>query len=54
MLHQSDEALLSDESFINYCLERNETDIIRWTKIIQDNPGEAVRMDELLDQCCRL
>ena len=47
MLHQSDEALLSDESFINYCLERNEADINRWTKILQDNPGEAVRMDEL-------
>lgn len=47
MLHQTDEALLADESFINYCLGRNDADITMWTKIIQDNPAETARIDEL-------
>lgn len=47
MLHQSDEAILSDESFINYCLGRNEADIKRWARIIRANPGEAAHLDEL-------
>lgn len=47
MLHQSDEAILSDESFINYCLGRNEADINRWARIIRANPGEEAHLDEL-------
>ncbi len=47
MLHQNDEELLADESFINYCLKRNEADMHRWMKIVRDNPGDAAHIEEL-------
>jgi ferric-dicitrate binding protein FerR (iron transport regulator) len=47
MLHQNDEELLADESFINYCLKRNEADMHAWMKIVRDNPGAAAHIEEL-------
>lgn len=47
MLHQHDERLLADESFINYCLRLNEADILKWEKTMRDNPDEAARIEEL-------
>ncbi|MFT3950146.1 MAG: DUF4974 domain-containing protein [Agriterribacter sp.] len=47
MLHLDDEELLADESFINYCLGRNEADVRKWNTIILDNPADAIRLDEL-------
>lgn len=47
MLHQDDEKLLADESFINFCLGLNEADILKWEQSIRDNPAEAARIDEL-------
>ncbi|HTN05482.1 FecR family protein [Agriterribacter sp.] len=47
MLHQNDEELLADESFINYCLERNEADMHAWMQIVRDNPETAARIEEL-------
>ena len=47
MLHEDDESLLTDERFINYCLHRNEQDVLYWEKFIRDNPGELSRIEEL-------
>jgi len=47
MLHQNDEELLADESFINYCLGLNEADILKWEKSLRENPSESSRIEEL-------
>ena len=47
MLHLNDEELLADESFINYCIGSNATDVTKWNNIILDNPAEVIRLDEL-------
>lgn len=47
MLHEDDESLLVNESFINYCLKRNEQDVLYWEKFIRDNPDELNRIEEL-------
>ena len=38
--HNTIEDLLKDESFINYCLRRNEQDIRYWEQYIANNPGK--------------
>ncbi|MFT3703705.1 MAG: DUF4974 domain-containing protein [Agriterribacter sp.] len=47
MLHDDDESLLADESFINYCLGRNAQDVLRWKRFIEDHPGELNRIEDL-------
>ena len=47
MLHQNDEELLADESFINYCLGFNEGDILKWEKMLREHPSESARIEEL-------
>lgn len=47
MLHPNDEELLTDESFINFCLDQNRADKIKWTEFIENHPSEAARLDEL-------
>jgi ferric-dicitrate binding protein FerR (iron transport regulator) len=47
MLHQNDEELLADESFINYCLGLNEADILKWEKALREDPSESPRIEEL-------
>jgi len=47
MLHQNDEKLLADESFINYCLGLNGADVLKWEELIRDNPAEASHIEEL-------
>lgn len=47
MLHQNDEELLADESFINYCLGLNEADILKWEKSLREDPSESSRIEEL-------
>jgi len=47
MLHSNDEELLTDESFINFCLDQNRADKIKWTEFIKNHPSEAARLDEL-------
>lgn len=47
MIHQNDEALLADESFINFCLGRNDADVLKWNRLLMDNPTQAARIEEL-------
>ncbi|WDF57339.1 FecR family protein [Mucilaginibacter sp. KACC 22063] len=41
------EKLLKDESFINYCLEKNESDILYWQKWINEHPEDQAEITKL-------
>lgn len=47
MPEKEDSHLLANESFINYCLDRNEVDISKWEEYLQANPHERERIDAL-------
>lgn len=40
------EQLVIDDSFINYCFRKNETDIVFWERYLLENPGEAATVAE--------
>lgn len=46
---QNEGKLLTDESFINYCLQRNANDIAYWDNFIISNPHEKEHLEELKD-----
>ncbi|MFD0751860.1 FecR family protein [Mucilaginibacter calamicampi] len=39
--------LLDQESFLNYCFGRSDSDVRYWTKWIADHPDEAMQVEEL-------
>jgi hypothetical protein len=39
--------LLNQESFLNYCFGRNDNDVRYWNKWLEDNPEEAIHIEEL-------
>ncbi|MBX2924982.1 MAG: DUF4974 domain-containing protein [Chitinophagaceae bacterium] len=47
MLEQEAAGLLADESFINYCLARNATDIARWEVYLNEHPHQKEHIEEL-------
>ncbi|MBX3254829.1 MAG: DUF4974 domain-containing protein [Chitinophagaceae bacterium] len=47
MLEQEAAGFLADESFINYCLGRNATDIARWEAYLHEHPHEKEHIEEL-------
>ncbi|MEO9003898.1 MAG: FecR domain-containing protein, partial [Ginsengibacter sp.] len=40
------EELVVDDSFINYCLKKNEVDIFYWKQYINDYPFERINIEE--------
>lgn len=44
------EELLKDESFINYCLRKNEQDVHYWETFIADNPGKKELVEEAVQE----
>lgn len=44
------EDLLKEESFINYCLRRNEPDVHYWEKYIAENPGKKELVEEAVQE----
>jgi transmembrane sensor len=48
--HNTIEDLLKDESFINYCLRRNERDIQYWEQYIANNPGKKELIDAAIQE----
>jgi transmembrane sensor len=44
------EDLLKDESFINYCLRKNEQDVRYWENYIAENPGKKELIDEAVQE----
>lgn len=39
--------LLNQESFLNYCFGRNDSDVRYWNKWLADHPDEAMQIEEL-------
>lgn len=39
--------LIKDESFLNYCFQRNEADIVHWEDWIEKNPDKSLQVAEL-------
>ncbi|QNK64697.1 hypothetical protein H7F33_09555 [Pedobacter sp. PAMC26386] len=39
--------LLKNETFINYCLKRNEQDVSEWENRIKENPETKIHLEEL-------
>jgi transmembrane sensor len=44
------EDLLKDESFINYCLRKNEQDVHYWENYITENPGKKELIEEAVQE----
>ncbi|OQP66170.1 FecR family protein [Niastella populi] len=44
------EDLLKEESFINYCLRRNEQDVHYWETFIAENPGKKELIEEAVQE----
>lgn len=44
------EDLLKEESFINYCLRKNEQDVHYWETFIADNPGKKELVEEAVQE----
>jgi ferric-dicitrate binding protein FerR (iron transport regulator) len=44
------EDLLKDESFINYCLRKNEQDVQYWETFIGENPGKKDLIEEAVQE----
>src|SRR5688572_33454975 len=44
------EDLLKDESFINYCLRKNEQDVHYWETFIAENPGKKELIEEAVQE----
>jgi len=44
------EDLLKEESFINYCLRKNEQDVHYWEKYIAENPGKKELVEEAVQE----
>ena len=44
--HLSVEELVIDDSFINYCFQKNEADSLCWEKYIHDHPFERKKIEE--------
>jgi ferric-dicitrate binding protein FerR (iron transport regulator) len=44
------EDLLKEESFINYCLRKNEQDVHYWEKYVADNPDKAALVEEAVQE----
>ncbi len=47
MLEREAAGFLADESFINYCLGRNDADIAQWESYLNEHPHEKEYIDEL-------
>lgn len=47
MLPREDAGLLADESFINYCLKRNEGDVLHWEQFLKEHPEEQGHIEEM-------
>lgn len=47
LLPQDEGELLIDESFINYCLQRNKKDVAHWESYINANPDKNEHLQEL-------
>lgn len=52
MLHKyrTVEDLLKEESFINYCLRKNEQDVHYWERFISENPGAKALIEEAVQE----
>jgi len=46
--HFSVEELIIDDSFVNYCFQRNETDILFWEGYIKTNPSQKTTVEEAM------
>jgi transmembrane sensor len=44
------EDLLKEESFINYCLRKNEQDVRYWESYLTDNPGKKELIEEAVQE----
>jgi ferric-dicitrate binding protein FerR (iron transport regulator) len=44
------EDLLKDESFINYCLRKNEQDVHYWEKYLAEHPGKKELIEEAVQE----
>ena len=40
------EELIIDDSFHNYCFQKNEADILHWEKFIRDYPSQKKKIEE--------
>lgn len=47
MLNKELVHLLEEESFLNYCFGRNDSDVRYWNKWIADHPDDAMRIEDL-------
>src|SRR5690242_7788444 len=50
----SPEDFLSDESFLNYCFNKNQADVSFWENWIRNNPGKSGVFNEARDACFKL